>query len=91
MTQFNPLTGAILQSPMVQQQQSSEKTSQIRRSQQLEKNAALEEDELEHQVESSEELTPTDDDHAGQGGQYKRRGKTPYKGDDGREHVDITG
>ena len=89
MTQFNPLSGAILQSPIVQQQQAGEKVSQIKRTQLLEKNIALEDDQMENQVESSDEVQPgrqaRDDEHPSQ-----RKPKKPFKGDDGHEHVDLT-
>lgn len=88
-TEFSPLSGAILQSPIVQQQQSTEKTSQIRREQLLRKNVAAEDDEMENQVENSEEVQPArregDEDEASQ-----HRGTKSFKGDDGAEHVDVT-
>jgi hypothetical protein len=58
MTQFNPFVGSVLQSTLVQRQQSAEKSSQIRRTQQLQKNIAAEDEQLKEQVESSQELTP---------------------------------
>ena len=65
MTQINPFTGAIIQSGQVQPKQSAEKDRQIRRLQNLGKNAALQGDHLEHQVESSDALHSTDDRGAG--------------------------
>jgi hypothetical protein len=62
MTQINPFTGSILQSPIVQRQQSAEKDRQVRRAQDVEKNAALQGDRLDHQVESSEALSPIHDE-----------------------------
>ena len=44
MTQINPFMGSILQSPVVQRQQSAEKDRQVRRANDMEKNAALPED-----------------------------------------------
>jgi hypothetical protein len=90
MTQLNPLAGAILQTPMVQQQQSADKTAQLRRNQALEDSAALEDDEMEHQVENSEEVTPIDDGNDHNGGEFKKGKKHLYQGDDGKEHVDLT-
>jgi uncharacterized membrane protein YcgQ (UPF0703/DUF1980 family) len=58
MSQIDPFTSSIVQAPFVQHQQATEKDRQIRRAQDLEKDAALQEDELEHQVESAEELAP---------------------------------
>src|SRR3989442_1748337 len=62
MTQINPLTGSILQSPIVQRQQAAEKDRQVRKAQDAEKNAALTGDRLEHQVESSEALAEIHDE-----------------------------
>ncbi|HEY3876115.1 MAG TPA: hypothetical protein VGM92_11610 [Candidatus Kapabacteria bacterium] len=90
MTQFNPLSGSILQSGAIQQQAAAEKTAQLRRTQQLEKDAALEDDEMEHQVESSEEVTPVDDGNDKHGENPRQYKKKPYQGDDGHEHVDLT-
>lgn len=58
MTQFNPLVGSILQSTQVQRQQAAAKARDVRRAREVEKNIALQDDVLEHQVESSEELKP---------------------------------
>jgi hypothetical protein len=85
MTQFNPLTGSILQSAYVARQQAASKAAQIRRSQQLQRNVAVRDDEMEHQVESAEELTPTKDGEAGKGKQKKKKDS----GDD-KPHVDLT-
>lgn len=65
MSQINPFTGSILQSPQVQRQQAADKDRQLRKAADSAKNATLHGDELEHQVESSEELTPIhrDDRH----------------------------
>ena len=61
MSQINPFTGAIIQSIQVQQRQGDDKERQIRRVQNLGKNAALQGDRLEHQVESSDGLQPIND------------------------------
>lgn len=58
MTQFNPLVGSILQSTQVQRQQAAAKSRDARRAMEIEKNIALQDEQLEHQVESSEELKP---------------------------------
>jgi hypothetical protein len=91
MTQFNPLAGSILQSSQVSRQQATSKAAQVRRSQQLQRNVAQRDDEMEHQVESSEELTPIHDrDAQGQGG----RRQPPHQskrdsGDDDKPHIDL--
>jgi hypothetical protein len=53
---INSLSGALAQSAQVQIQQAAEKSRQARRAQELEKNVAARDEELEHQVENSEEL-----------------------------------
>ena len=54
MSQINAFTGAVAQSSQVQQQQGAAKERQIRRSQNLAKNTALQGDKFEHQVESAD-------------------------------------
>jgi len=56
MTQINSFTGSILQSTQVQRQQSAAKDREVRQMREKEKNIALRDDEMDHQVESSEEL-----------------------------------
>lgn len=58
MSQINPFTGSILQTPQVQRQQAVEKDRQARRVTDRVKNSALTEDQLDHQVESSEAVIP---------------------------------
>jgi hypothetical protein len=84
--------GSILQSSQVARQQAVAKAEQVRRSQQAKRNVAQPaEEEAVHQVESSEELSPTHDREA-----QSRQPKPPKRrspgddGDDGQEHVDLT-
>ena len=58
MTQLNPFTGAIAQSPQVQRTQAAEKDRHVRRAQDAAKATALSTDQFEHQVESAEALIP---------------------------------
>ena len=64
MTFFNPLSGSLV--PATPAQRAAEKDRQIARSQALRKNTAAEGDrvEVEHQVESAEELPPVGDEDA---------------------------
>jgi len=93
MSQINPFTGAIIQSTFVQQRQGDDKERQIRRVQNLGKNAALQGDRLEHQVESSDALQPIHDQETPF--QSNRRSRKhpqspqPQK-QDGQDHVDLT-
>ncbi|MGH7178140.1 MAG: hypothetical protein ACREJC_12230 [Tepidisphaeraceae bacterium] len=61
MTQINPFVGSILQSPQAQRQQSTERAEHVRRSQESQKNSGLDSDQFEHQVESSDSVTPLHD------------------------------
>jgi hypothetical protein len=94
MSQINPFTGSILQSPQVQRQQAADKDRQVRRAQEAAKNTALSDDKLEHQVESSEELTGVHEDQQRRDRGSKRRGHKPDKSksdDQGdKPHLDLT-
>ena len=92
MSSINPFSGYLAQGSQVERTQAAEKSRQIRRSQQLAKNIAQQDDNLEHQVESpdtvsgaSGEQKPKDDKRKGKG-----KGKGKGRGDgDGQPHVDI--
>jgi hypothetical protein len=96
MSQINPFTGSVLQAPQVQQQQASDKDRQLRRAVDQQKNAALQGDRLEHQVESSEELAEIHDQDTPD---PRKRKKQPSPGqkddqasdDAGEAHLDVTG
>ncbi len=98
MTQINPFTGSILQAPTVQRQQAAQKDRQLRRVSDLEKNAALDDDQLEHQVESSDVVAPVhaDDEHHEQKRKSKKRladsnrAATSNDDDQPPPHVDLT-
>jgi hypothetical protein len=91
MTDFNPLAGSILGSTQAQHQVDIEKQRQARRAQTVSKNVAARDDELEHQVESSEELPPVGDepDDQRQRDQRQKQKPDPDK-DDGHPHIDLT-
>lgn len=89
MTQFNPLAGSILQSSHVARQQAANKAAQVRRTQQLQRNVAQRDDEMEHQVESSEELAPVHD-REGDGRQpYRPPAKKRDDGGEENPHIDL--
>lgn len=73
MMQINYLSGALLQSTQLQLQQASEKSQQARKVQEQAKNIAARDDELEHQVENSEELTEIHEQGRQKDDQRKRR------------------
>jgi hypothetical protein len=95
MSQINPFAGSILQSTQAQRHQATERDHQVRRAHESSKNSALSADELEHQVESSEELTPIheDDKHERR---FKRRaphksdGQTEEQPPEGKPSPDLT-
>ena len=94
MTQINPFTGSILQAPQVQRQQAAEKDRQLRRVTDQEKNSALQGDQREHQVESSEELAAihdqdTPDPRKRRKPQKTRDANANHAGDD-EQHLDVT-
>ncbi|MGA3067784.1 MAG: hypothetical protein ABSF29_13150 [Tepidisphaeraceae bacterium] len=89
---MNPLTGSILQTSVVQQQQSGEKAQQLQRAQELRKNVAAREDEMEHQVENTEELSAIDADHSDPQDPRQEKGhKHRKKGDEDERkfHIDM--
>lgn len=80
MTQMNPFTGSILQSPVVQQQQQSMRQQQVEHQQHLRRNAGASsgEDNDVHNVENPEEITAIHDqerDH--QQGRQPRNHREP--------------
>jgi len=90
MTDFNPLAGSILGSTQAQQQIDVEKQRQVRRAQALSKNVAARDDQLQHQVESSDEVTPVHDEQreGGSSPDKRRRPRTRGKEDE-RPHIDV--
>jgi hypothetical protein len=89
MTQLNPLAGSILGSAQAQHHVDVEKSRQVRRAQVLQKNVALQDDQLEHQVESSEELAPIHHEAEGQGQQDPRHPSKKQKPEDEKPHIDL--
>lgn len=86
MSQINPFSGYVAGSAQVQRQQAADKDRQVRRAQQLTKNVALEDDQLEHQVESAEELKPVREQRDQDQSNQQRR--PPSKEKD-RPRVDV--
>jgi hypothetical protein len=90
MTDFNPLAGAILGSAQAQHQVNLTKQRQLRRSQTLRKNVASADEELEHHVESSEELTSIhDEEKQHSGGQQDHPRRPPKEEPDEPPHLDL--
>lgn len=92
MTQINPFLGAVAQGTQVQQRHSAEKERQIRRVQNLGKNAALQGDRLEHQVESADAVGAIDahDSTPNLRKKPSRRKARPQEADgEDKPHIDL--
>ncbi len=91
MDTVNPLAGAILQSTQVQRQQGVEKQRQLRRAQSQTKNSALPAEQLEHQVESCEELSAVhDEDPAKRPPPKRSTARRQDEKDQEPSHLDLT-
>jgi hypothetical protein len=92
-SQINPFTGAILQAPHVQRSQATDRDRQLRRATDLSKNAALAGEQLQHEVESSEAITPAHEDQAKNPKQRKKpdpQQSAPGNDDADNDHLDLT-
>ena len=90
MTSINPFSGYVAQGSQVERTQAADKTRQVRRTQDLSKNVALQDDQLEHQVESSDAVAAVHDDQ--QPNQQQQQPKKDPKDETSDEppHLDIT-
>jgi hypothetical protein len=94
MSQINPFINSILQAPSVQRAQAADKDRLIRRIHDVEKNAALEGDQQQHEVESAEAVSPVQDDQPRRPPLRKRPRRRsnetlPDEPDD-ESHIDVT-
>ena len=91
MSSINPFSGYLAQGSQVERTQAAEKSRQIRRAQQLAKNIAQRDDNLEHQVESPDTVSgASGEQKSKEQGKRKNRGKEKGGSDDGDQpHVDI--
>jgi len=89
MFDVNPLSGALLQSTQLQLAQAAEKSKQARKTQEQAKNVAARDDELEHQVENSEELTAVHEE--GRQSEEQRKRKQQKQADEGEETSEDEG
>lgn len=94
MSQINPFINSILQAPQVQRSQAAERDRQIRRVHDLQKNAALEGEEHQHEVESAEAVSAVQDDQPRKPNLRKRPRRRPHdetdEQADGESHLDVT-
>jgi hypothetical protein len=93
---INPLAGTLMGGAIAQATADSEKTSQSRRVQNQRLNSAAITDQLEHEVESSQEVDPAGhEQHDSPNQRRRRRAGHPNDDDsdstdDSMEHVDVT-
>jgi hypothetical protein len=88
---INPFSGYLAAGGQVERANAADKSHQIRRQQQLSKNIAQQDDAMEHQVESSDAVTPAQDQQKPrqhQQRQSKKKGAKPKHSDD-NPHVDV--
>ena len=96
MSQINPFTGSLILSGQIQPRQNTDKERQIRRLQNLGKNAALQGDRLEHQVESADALVSIHDEgNSPQQNKKRPQPQVPKQGEKSGEsgdapHIDLT-
>ena len=90
MTQINPFTGAMIQAGQVPTRQVAQKDRQLRRMQNLAKNSALQGDQLEHQVESSDAMQAANDSQDSRRRNRKAATPVPANKKDDEEHIDLT-
>ena len=72
MMPINYLSGALAQSAQLQLDEAAEKAKQARKQRELARNVAARDDQIEHQVENSEELTPIHEENPQHNQQRKR-------------------
>jgi len=91
MTQFNPITGAILVNQQAVTRQSAAQTEHIKRAQALAKNIAASGDRFEHEIESTEKIDATHDDNQKKQQQNQHDPDEPdtKDDDDDQPHVDL--
>jgi hypothetical protein len=90
---INPLAGYLQGSSQVERTQTDEKQRQVRRSQILEKNVAAQDDELEHQVESTEDVVEIHDEQHEQPPKKRsprHSAPPPTDGETDPSHLDLT-
>ncbi len=87
MFEINPLANTILGGLQQQRALSVEKSRQLRRSKVMQDNVATEDDQLEHEVETADALTPIGD----QQNQQPPKREPPKPPADDKPHIDIRG
>jgi hypothetical protein len=91
MSSINPFSGYLAQGSQVERTQAADKTRQIRRTQALSKDVAAKDDQLEHQVESTDALAEIHDEQ--NPSQQQQKQKKQQQGEEGKEEpprLDLT-
>jgi hypothetical protein len=90
MSAINPFSGYVAQGSQVERLQAAEKTRQARREQVLSKDVAAQDDQMEHQVESTDAIVSIhDDQQTPPRQQHPRRDPLPEDGEQ-PPHIDVT-
>jgi len=90
MDYLSPITGSILQGPTASQQQAADKTSQLRRQRQMQRNITAQDEQLEYQVESAEELSAIREERDSDHPHRRRPSQNPAPNDSDEPHIDLT-
>jgi hypothetical protein len=91
MSSINPFSGYLAQGSQTERAQAAEKARQIRRSQELSRNIARQDDSLEHQVESTDTVTGTSGEQKPKQDQRRKKNAKDQRPKDGEPpHVDVT-
>jgi hypothetical protein len=93
MTYINPISGTAMAAAVQQEQLATDKTRQIRRQQNAQRNAAAT-DQFEHVVENAEEVAPIHDDASREGKpKYAPREKKPdgENPSEDKPRIDVVG
>jgi hypothetical protein len=94
MTDINPIAGSLLQAPVAARQQEAQKTAQVRRVSDRQKNsAASDEEEVEESVASADELQPVGDEQKNpqqkRKGTYSRHPESEPEPSADQKHLDL--
>jgi hypothetical protein len=90
MNPFSPIVGSILQSSQAQRLAAGDRVNQVRRAQQFRRSIAIAEEQLDHQVESSEELQPIHEDRDEDHTKDRRPKRDQQDSKDNEPRLDIT-
>lgn len=88
MSQITPFTHALIQGFQSHRQGAVDKEAQMRRAQAAQKDIAAQEDTLEHQVESTDELHEVNDENTGSKQRREKR-KTPHQEPESEEGAGL--